>query len=159
MGRRFHHVVRVQMTGEKEGYLGYFKGRPEELLRTMREGWLFTGQIQKDGIAAGNPRLQISSHSILCIAFRTTIRWAIERLGIGYTKLLAGRLIVQRPALLLLSPYTPMLFMGQEWGCSSPFNYFTDHEPQLGHNVTEGRRKEFEQFSAFRDPGKPAEDS
>jgi maltooligosyltrehalose trehalohydrolase len=45
-----------------------------------------------------------------------------------------------------------MLFMGQEWGCSSPFNYFTDHEPQLGHNVTEGRRKEFEQFSAFSDP-------
>jgi maltooligosyltrehalose trehalohydrolase len=54
--------------------------------------------------------------------------------------------------LLLLSPYTPMLFMGQEWGCSSPFCYFTDHEPHLGHNVTEGRRKEFEQFSAFRDP-------
>jgi maltooligosyltrehalose trehalohydrolase len=45
-----------------------------------------------------------------------------------------------------------MLFMGQEWGCSSPFNYFTDHEPQLGRNITEGRRKEFKQFTAFRDP-------
>src|SRR5258707_15776999 len=55
-------------------------------------------------------------------------------------------------ALLLLSPYTPMLFMGQEWGCSSPFNYFPDHEPQLRPKVTEGRRKELKQFSAFRDP-------
>src|SRR5215468_995564 len=53
---------------------------------------------------------------------------------------------------LLLSPYTPMLFMGQEWAACSPFCYFTDHEPQLGRNVTEGRRKEFAQFSEFRDP-------
>jgi maltooligosyltrehalose trehalohydrolase len=51
-------------------------------------------------------------------------------------------------------PYTPMLFMGQEWACSSPFCYFTHHEPVLGGNIAKGRRKEFEQFSAFRDPEK-----
>jgi maltooligosyltrehalose trehalohydrolase len=56
-------------------------------------------------------------------------------------------------ALLLLAPETPLLFMGQEWACSSPFQYFTDHNPELGRLVTEGRRKEFAGFSAFRDPG------
>jgi maltooligosyltrehalose trehalohydrolase len=54
--------------------------------------------------------------------------------------------------LLLFLPYTPMLFMGQEFGASSPFQYFTDHNPELGRLVTEGRRREFKAFSAFADP-------
>jgi maltooligosyltrehalose trehalohydrolase len=45
-----------------------------------------------------------------------------------------------------------MLFMGQEWACTSPFRFFTDHHEELGHLVTEGRRKEFRHFSAFADP-------
>jgi maltooligosyltrehalose trehalohydrolase len=53
--------------------------------------------------------------------------------------------------LLLYLPYTPMLFMGQEFGASSPFQFFTDHNPELGRLVTEGRRKEFQAFSAFAD--------
>jgi maltooligosyltrehalose trehalohydrolase len=45
-----------------------------------------------------------------------------------------------------------MLFMGQEFGASSPFQFFTDHNPELGKLVTQGRRREFEAFSAFADP-------
>ncbi|MBA2242908.1 MAG: DUF3459 domain-containing protein, partial [Chthoniobacterales bacterium] len=55
-------------------------------------------------------------------------------------------------ALLCLVPYTPMLFMGQEWSASSPFQFFTDHAVELGKLVTEGRRREFRHFTAFRDP-------
>jgi maltooligosyltrehalose trehalohydrolase len=55
-------------------------------------------------------------------------------------------------ALLLMVPYTPMLFMGQEWAASTPFLYFTDHHDELGRGVTKGRRKEFAEFSDFRDP-------
>jgi maltooligosyltrehalose trehalohydrolase len=47
---------------------------------------------------------------------------------------------------------TPLLFMGQEWAASSPFLYFTDHEPELGRLVSAGRRLEFGTFEAFRDP-------
>ena len=54
-------------------------------------------------------------------------------------------------ALLLLSPETPLLFMGQEWAASTPFLYFTDHHEELGRLVTEGRRREFERFPAFSD--------
>ncbi len=46
--------------------------------------------------------------------------------------------------------------MGQEWASSSPFLYFTDHHDELGKGVTEGRRKEFAEFSDFRDPAKRA---
>jgi maltooligosyltrehalose trehalohydrolase len=55
-------------------------------------------------------------------------------------------------ALLLLTPATPLLWMGQEWAASSPFQYFTDHPEELGRLVTEGRREEFRGFSAFADP-------
>jgi maltooligosyltrehalose trehalohydrolase len=54
-------------------------------------------------------------------------------------------------ALLLLLPETPLLFQGQEFGASTPFLYFTDHEPELGRLITEGRRAEFAGFRAFQD--------
>jgi maltooligosyltrehalose trehalohydrolase len=147
----FHNVVRVHMTGENEGYLGYFGGTPEELLRTMREGWLFTGQIQKDGIPRGTPGADIQpQHFVHCISNHDQV--GNRAFGDRLHQVISPQAYRAASALLLLSPYTPMLFMGQEWGCSSPFNYFTDHKLQLGHNVTEGRRKEFEKFSAFNDP-------
>jgi maltooligosyltrehalose trehalohydrolase len=45
-----------------------------------------------------------------------------------------------------------MLFMGQEWAASTPFQFFTDHKDDLGQAITKGRRREFKDFSAFRDP-------
>jgi maltooligosyltrehalose trehalohydrolase len=54
-------------------------------------------------------------------------------------------------ALLLFAPETPLLFMGQEWATGSPFLFFTDHHPELGRLVTEGRRREFSRFQAFAD--------
>jgi maltooligosyltrehalose trehalohydrolase len=57
-----------------------------------------------------------------------------------------GRLKIAA-ALLLSAPFVPMLFQGEEWGASSPFQYFTSHEdPELGAQVSEGRRKEFAAF-------------
>jgi maltooligosyltrehalose trehalohydrolase len=54
-------------------------------------------------------------------------------------------------ALLLFAPETPLLWMGQEFAASSPFLFFTDHTPELGQLVTEGRRNEFAWFAGFRD--------
>jgi maltooligosyltrehalose trehalohydrolase len=52
---------------------------------------------------------------------------------------------------------TPLLFMGQEWAATSPFQYFTDHEPELGRLVSHGRRNEFKHFTAFNDPARRAD--
>jgi maltooligosyltrehalose trehalohydrolase len=54
--------------------------------------------------------------------------------------------------LLLTAPMTPLLFMGQEWAASTPFQFFTDFEPALGAAVTDGRRREFAAFPEFSDP-------
>ena len=51
-------------------------------------------------------------------------------------------------ALLLMLPQTPLIFMGQEWAATSPFLYFTDHRPELGNLVAEGRRRELRDFTA-----------
>src|SRR5690606_10857723 len=71
-----------------------------------------------------------------------------------------GRLRIAA-ALLLTSPFTPMLFQGEEWSASSPFRYFTDHQdPELGRAVTEGRTHEFAHFgwdpADVPDPQDPA---
>ena len=65
---------------------------------------------------------------------------------------IAPNLYKTASALLLLIPETPMLFQGQEWASSSPFQFFTDHNAELGKLVTEGRRREFGKFKAFNDP-------
>ena len=151
----FHHVVRVQMTNENEGYMGYFKGTMEELLKTLREGWLFTGELQKDGIPRGTSGADIEpEHFVHCISNHDQVgnRAYGERLN----QLISPAAYRAASALLLTSPYTPMFFMGQEWASSSPFLYFTDHHDELGKGVTEGRRKEFAEFSDFRDPAKRA---
>jgi maltooligosyltrehalose trehalohydrolase len=51
-----------------------------------------------------------------------------------------------------LAPETPLVFMGQEWGASSPFLFFTDHEENLGRGVSENRRKELAAFTGFSRP-------
>jgi maltooligosyltrehalose trehalohydrolase len=151
----FHHVVRVQMTKENEGYMAYFKGTMEELLKTMREGWLFTGELQKDGIPRGTAGADLEpEHFVHCISNHDQVgnRAYGERLN----QLISPAAYRAASALLLMEPYTPMFFMGQEWAASTPFLYFTDHHDELGKGVTEGRRKEFAEFSDFRDPAKRA---
>ena len=61
-------------------------------------------------------------------------------------------------ALLLLSPFIPMLFMGEEWASTTPFLFFTDHNEDLAKLVREGRRAEFKHFAAFQDPSTRAAD-
>jgi maltooligosyltrehalose trehalohydrolase len=151
----FHHVVRVQMTGEQEGYLGYFRGTTEELVKTMREGWLFTGELQKDGIPRGTPGKDIEPERFVhCISNHDQV--GNRAYGDRLNRMVPPAAYRAASALLLTGPYTPMLFMGQEWAASSPFLYFTDHHDELGKGVTEGRRKEFADFSDFRDPDKRA---
>jgi maltooligosyltrehalose trehalohydrolase len=147
----FHHVVRVQMTREHEGYMGYFKGTMKELLKTMREGWLFSGELQKDGILRGTPGKDIEpEHFVHCISNHDQV--GNRAYGDRLNNVVPPAAYRAASALLLTGPYTPMLFMGQEWAASSPFLYFTDHHDELGKGVTEGRRKEFADFSDFRDP-------
>ena len=148
----FHHQVRARLAGDRDGYFADFSGAVEPLAETLRRGWLFTGQLSRFHGAprgtdpAGLPRERF----VVCVQNHDQVgnRAFGDRIHQGIDAA-AWRAAV---ALLLLTPETPLLFQGQEWAASTPFLYFTDHEPALGRLVTEGRRREFARFTAFADP-------
>ena len=148
----FHHQLRRALAGDAEGYFADFTGHAADIAATLRQGWFYSGQAT---LRSGEPRGTDPSRvdprrMIICIqnhdqignrAFGDRLHHAID--------LAAYRAV---SALLLVAPETPLLFMGQEWAATSPFQFFTDHEPELGAKVTEGRRREFSDFSEFADP-------
>jgi maltooligosyltrehalose trehalohydrolase len=145
----FHHQMRRAFAGDSEGYYQDYTGSMEDLARTLRQGWFYEGQHSKNlGHARGTPADKAEPSAFVhCIQNHDQVgnRALGERLGADVSPA-AYRAM---STLLLLAPYTPLLFMGQEWNASTPFLYFTDHNAELGRLVTEGRRKEFAGFKRF----------
>lgn len=145
----FHHVVRVALTGEQESYLQNYDGSAPQLRDTLENGWLYRGQpTPAGGEARGTPCAHLPPHAFVhCISNHDQV--GNRAFGERLTASCDPAAYRAASALLCLSPYTPLIFQGQEWGASTPFLYFTDHEEELGRLVTEGRRKEFKDFAAF----------
>ena len=147
----FHHVMRRQLAGDTHGYYEDFRGSCEELAGTVRQGWLFTGQHSKHlkeprGTDASRIPMQ---RFVVCLQNHDQIGNRAHGERLHHTVEHAAWRAAS--TVLLTSPMTPLLFMGQEWAASSPFLYFTDLEPELGKRVTEGRRREFKDFPEFAD--------
>ena len=125
----FHHVVRVMLTGTREGYYKSYEGTAEELAATLEHGWLFEGRERKhrgrDQPAAATGLLP--EQLIFCITNHD--QTGNHAFGARLNHLVSPTAFRAASALLCLVPFTPLIFMGQEWAASSPFQYFTDHEP------------------------------
>jgi maltooligosyltrehalose trehalohydrolase len=142
----FHHALHTVLTGEDDGYYGDFgaiadlatalervwvyagrwsptRGRTHGRSPTGLPGWCFLGYLQNHdqvGNRAGGDRISASMST--------------ARAKVG-------------AALYLTAPFVPMVFQGEEWSASAPFQYFTSHEdPELGWLVRQGRRAEFAEF-------------
>jgi maltooligosyltrehalose trehalohydrolase len=148
----FHHAVRTLITPDREGYLGGYSGTLDEVGACVSQGFLYEGQPSPvTGRPRGTKAREVPWTSfVYCIQNHDQVgnRAFGDRLheSAGVEDVLAATL------LLLLLPQTPLLFQGQEFLASSPFQFFTDHDEDLGRAVTAGRREEFADFSAFRDP-------
>ena len=148
----FHHQMRRLLAGDHEGYYADYQDRVEDLALILRRGWLYTGQhsayakgprgTPTDGLEPGRFVFCLQNHDQI----------GNRALGERLNTQIDAAAFRAATALLLTAPQTPLLFMGQEWGAATPFLYFTDHGPELGESVTEGRRREFESFSSFSDP-------
>jgi maltooligosyltrehalose trehalohydrolase len=158
----FHHQVHVAVTQERSGYYADFSGTAQEIAFTLNRRWWLLGQTsQWHRDQAGNPR-QVgaaaddvsSEHFLYCIQNHDQV--GNRPLGERLNHLVAPAVYRAVSALLLLAPYTPLIFMGQEWAASSPFLFFTDHHAELGHLVDEGRfrdlRRVFPTFDRARAP-------
>lgn len=147
----FHHHMRHRLAGDSDGYYCDFDGSTESIAKTIRDGWFFSGQCTgHNGKVRGTMADGLSHESrVFCIQNHDQI--GNRAFGERLSSQISSASYFAASALLLASPEIPLLFMGQEWSAPEPFLYFTDHDRELGRLVTEGRRKEFEHFSAFAD--------
>lgn len=147
----FHHEVRRIVAGDDEAWFEDFAGTLDELVLILRRGWLYEGQpTKREGRPRGTPAFDVAPRRLVhCLQNHDQVGNRAEgdrlhhRIDLARYRAAVG--------LLLATPYTPLLFMGQELAASTPFAYFTDHQPELGRKVTEGRRAEFAKFRAFGD--------
>lgn len=138
-----HHALHVWLTGEKNAYyVDYVEG--DVLPTAFSQAFTRVGQKSRfSGESKGSPvPHDYSGHHF--IVFDENHDQVGNRLisDRPTAKLSLGQVAVSR-ALILLSPFTPMLFMGEEWATRTPFNYFTDHGPRLGAMIMAGRENEF----------------
>jgi 1,4-alpha-glucan branching enzyme/maltooligosyltrehalose trehalohydrolase len=149
-----HHALHVLLTGERDGYYLDYADQPlKHLARCLAEGFAYQGEAS--AYRGNTPRGEPSAH-LPATAFVSFLqnhdqvgnRAFGERLG----SLCAAPALRAALGLLLLAPSPPLLFMGQEWGCTQPFPFFCDFGPDLADRVAAGRREEFARFAPFRTP-------
>jgi maltooligosyltrehalose trehalohydrolase len=142
----FHHALHCVLRGERGGYYADF-GSLADLKKALQQGFVYDGRYSEFRQRRhGKSPAGLSGHRFLGylqnhdqVGNRAKGERSCHLMSLGRLKIAA--------ALILTSPFIPMLFQGEEWGASSPFMYFTDHEdPELGRAVTEGRRREFAAF-------------
>jgi maltooligosyltrehalose trehalohydrolase len=142
----FHHALHALLTGESEGYYQDFGGL-YHLAKVLSLGLAYDGcysryRRRRHGRSAAG----ISGHRFVgCMQNHDQVgnRAQGERIG----QLVAPDLLKIGAALVMTSPFVPLLFQGEEWGAATPFLYFTDHQdPELGEAVKRGRRQEFAAF-------------
>ncbi len=142
----FHHALHAALTGESSGYYRDF-GRVRDIATALRSAYVYAGAHSRHrGRRHGRPAEGLSGHRFLgYIQNHDQVgnRAQGERIG----QLAGPEAQKVAAALVFTSPFIPMIFQGEEWAASSPFQYFTDHEEEeLGQAVREGRRSEFAAF-------------
>ena len=142
----FHHALHAVLTGERTGYYDDF-GTLADLAKALRNAYVYDGRYSAHRQRHhGRPPVGLDGHHFLGYAQKHD-QVGNRAQGERLSQLVSpGRLKIAA-ALVLTSPFVPMLFQGEEWGASTPFQYFTDHpEPDLAKAVREGRRQEFAAF-------------
>lgn len=148
-----HHALHVLLTGETQGYYIDYADQPlQHLGRCLSEGFAYQGE--NSIYRHGQKRGAVSTHlppTAFVSFLQNHDQIGNRAFGERITTLVSEQAILAATALLLLAPFPPLLFMGQEWGSKQPFIFFCDFEPELAKRVTEGRRQEFGYFPEFAD--------
>ena len=143
----FHHALHRYFTGETDGYYADFQGL-RDVATALRDAYVYQGQYSVHrGRSHGRPPAGVEPRQLI-VSAQNHDQIGNRAQGERTSCLLEMGALKAVAALTLLSPFVPLLFQGEEWGASTPFLYFTDHQdPELAKLVAEGRSKE---FSAFR---------
>jgi maltooligosyltrehalose trehalohydrolase len=151
-----HNSWHALLTGENEGYYEDYANKPlQHLGRALAEGFAYQGDPSphKDGVIRGEPSAHLTPTAF--VAFLQNHDQVGNRaFGERLSQLIPPERLALAQAIFLVSPQIPLLFMGEEWAASTPFQFFVDFEsePDLAKAVRDGRRGEFKRFKAFSDP-------
>jgi maltooligosyltrehalose trehalohydrolase len=140
-----HHAIHTAVSGERQGYYADF-GSLETLAITLQSGYFHAGTYSSfRGRRHGRPLDKSLIPATRLMAYTTTHDQVGNRaVGDRPSQYLDSGQLAVKAALVLGSPYTAMVFMGEEWGSSRPFQFFTSHpEPELAQATAEGRKAEF----------------
>ncbi|MGH9178793.1 MAG: malto-oligosyltrehalose trehalohydrolase [Acidimicrobiales bacterium] len=156
----FHHALHAVLTGERDGYYADF-GSLGQIATALQRAFVYAGEYSPHRQRShGRHDPALGGHRFMGYA-QNHDQVGNRALGQRSSALMSpGRLRVAA-ALVLTAPFVPMLFQGEEWGATTPFQYFTDHaDPALGRAVREGRWAEFAAFGwkpdEIPDPQDPA---
>jgi maltooligosyltrehalose trehalohydrolase len=140
----FHHALHAALTQEKDGYYCDYGGL-DDLACVFERPYLYTGRFSPHRLRShGRPAEGVHASSFIAYS-QNHDQVGNRATGERLHQLLPVELAKVAAALTILSPYVPLLFQGEEWAASNPFQYFVDfsNDPKLASSVVEGRRKEF----------------
>ncbi|MEV7286195.1 malto-oligosyltrehalose trehalohydrolase [Streptomyces sp. NPDC093252] len=143
----FHHALHTALTGESQGYYADFARAPlDAVAKTLTGGFFHDGTYSSfRDRHHGRPldRTRVAAHRLLGYS-QTHDQIGNRAQGDRLSASLSPGLLACAATLTLAGPFTPMLFMGEEWAAGTPWQFFTDHtDPDLAEAVRRGRRREF----------------
>ncbi len=148
----FHHALHALLTGEQEGYYRDF-GEVGDLAKAWRNGYVLGGEYSLYRRRRhGNSSRHVPAHRFV-VCSQNHDQVGNRMLGERLSSLVPWEGLKMAAGAVLLSPFIPLLFMGEEYGETAPFQYFISHsDPELVEAVRRGRREE---FGAFQWKGEP----
>ena len=151
----FHHSLHALMTGEKTGYYEDF-GMTEDLEKAMREGFVYDGRYSAYRKRShGNSSEKVPAHGFVVFS-QNHDQVGNRAKGDRLSSILSFEKLKLAAGVVILSPFIPLLFMGEEYGETAPFLYFVSHsEKALIDAVRKGRQQEFASFAWEGEPPDP----
>ncbi|HEV7237676.1 MAG TPA: malto-oligosyltrehalose trehalohydrolase [Thermoanaerobaculia bacterium] len=152
----YHHSLHVLFTGEQDGYYAGFPVKVSNLGRVLETGYLYIGQHSPYRGRKYGRSPQTRDGAKFVVSMQNHDQVGNRMLGERLTGIASIEQVRLAAAAIILSPFIPMLFMGEEYGETAPFQYFTSHgDADLIESVRKGRLEEFDDFIWASDPPDP----
>ncbi len=155
----FHHAIHTLLTSDRQGYYADF-GSAAQLACAFSEGFVYSGQHSEyRGRRHGNSSASLPAETFVVFA-QNHDQVGNRRLGERLSQIVSFEALKVAAGLVMLSPFLPLIFMGEEYGETAPFQYFVSHDdPGLIEAVRKGRREEFTRFDWQGDIPDPQDES
>lgn len=152
----YHHSLHTLLTGEQDGYYEGFPPRVSNLANVLKSGYLYIGQHSRYRGRKYGLKPNTTDGAKFVVSSQNHDQVGNRMMGERIATLVPADKVRQAAAAIILSPFIPMLFMGEEYGETAPFQYFTSHSDQdLIEAVRKGRLEEFDDFAWHGEPPDP----